>query len=106
MTEQKHDDARGASHSDDGLDAARYRRLAALVGFGMWSVTQHEVIDSMGVTKDTHMDDKSEMDEWLDRPEVVQEADTCAKCLGMTAPNAIELTGSPLAASPTTGGSD
>ena len=87
--------ADGQSRLTAVLDAARYRRLAALVGFGMWSVTRHEVIDRMGATKDTSIDDKADMDEWLDRPDVVQEADTCAKCLGMMASNIEVSRGAP-----------
>jgi len=55
-------------------DAERYRRLGFLVAAGDWSVGQHETIDSYGVTDDTYMDDKNMMDEWLDRPDVVEEA--------------------------------
>lgn len=69
------------SRSNDELDAARYRRLAWLVEFGEWSVCKHVIKDSYGLTDDTFMDDKADMDVWLDKPEVIADADACAKAL-------------------------
>lgn len=63
------------------LDAARYRRLAWLVDFGCWSVGHHEIKDSYGLTEDTYMDDKADMDAWLDKTEVIADAEACAGAL-------------------------
>lgn len=79
------------SRSNDGVDAARYRRLAWLVEFGEWSLGKHVIKDSYGLTDITFMDDKSDMDAWLDKPEVISNAEACAKAL--QAANA-EITGS------------
>lgn len=48
------------------LDAKRYLRLAYLVETGEWSVGKHEIIDKFGRTDDTYMDDKAELDKYLD----------------------------------------
>jgi hypothetical protein len=82
MTDQKtQSHAFARSRSNDRLDADRYRRLAWLVEFGEWSVGKHVIKDSYGLTDDTFMDDKADMDAWLDKPEVVADADACAKAL-------------------------
>lgn len=67
--------------SEIELDAARYRRLAWLVEFGCWSIAHHEIIDSYGSVKETCMDDKADMDKWLDKPEVIIDAESCAIAL-------------------------
>jgi len=69
------------NNKKNGLDAARYRRLAWLIEFGCWSVGHHEIKDSYGLTNDTFMDNKADMDTWLDKPEVIADADACAKAL-------------------------
>lgn len=56
-------------------DAERYRRLCVLVEAGEWFAGYGEIINSYGALNDTFMDDKAMMDEWLDRPDVVQSAD-------------------------------
>ena len=48
------------------LDALRYRRLSDLVDTGEWSVAKHDITDKYGNTDDYYMDDKEEMDEYLD----------------------------------------
>ena len=62
-------------------DAARYQRLSALVEFGVWSVGKHEVIDSYGNTDELSMNNKSHMDDWLDKPAIIREAASCESIL-------------------------
>ena len=62
-------------------DAERYRRLAWLVAFGEWGVVKQVIKDSFGLTEDTFMDDKADMDKTLDSPEVVRAAAECEHAL-------------------------
>lgn len=59
----------------------RYRRLAWLVEFGEWSICKHVIKDSYGLTDDTFMDDKADMDVWLDKPEMIVDAEACRKAM-------------------------
>lgn len=65
-------DTRVESPQDkDAKDAARYRRLAALVQAGEWGV-------QMGDENDYLVDDKADMDKHLDDPQVVADAECYA----------------------------
>ena len=63
----------------DELDAERYRRLAWLVRFGDWSVVIH--VNKYGLKNDRFMEDKIDLDAWLDNPEVIDDAESCARAL-------------------------
>lgn len=57
-------------------DAKRYQRLAVLVNAGEWFTGYSTVKDSYGLCDETNMDDKAMMDKYLDKPEVIDLAES------------------------------
>jgi hypothetical protein len=55
-----------AAQSADSRDAERYRKLAALVSSGDWSVARTLIVDRLGATDNEYMDDKADMDKHID----------------------------------------
>jgi nucleoside 2-deoxyribosyltransferase len=58
-------------------DAERYHRLAWLVEFGAWSISQNIIQDSDGLVEENFMENKTMMDKCLNNPEVVKDAANC-----------------------------